>query len=123
MRVGCGGGRDDCEVAGNHTPKGMMNGRELSGLDGEQRGLGVDDSRNGGTVVVVKITSLQLLLEWDGKDGSHESEESDGSDSLHVEFFFPLILGCCVCVWVVRCVKKGKANAFYEQRGCKEEEE
>lgn len=84
--MSCGGGRNDFATARTQAPKGM-NGWDLTGWDGEQRGLGVKDSGSRGIVVVV-FTSLQLL-EWDGKgkDGSHESEESDGSDGLHVGVF------------------------------------
>lgn len=43
IRVSCGGGRDDCEVAGTQALNGT-NVRDLSGWDGEQRGLGVEHS-------------------------------------------------------------------------------
>lgn len=57
VRVSCGGGgRDDCEVARTQALIGI-NGRDLSGWDGEQRGLGVEDSGSRGIVVVV-LTSL-----------------------------------------------------------------
>ena len=56
VRVSCGGGRDYCEVAGTQAPSGT-NVRDLSGWDGEQRGLGVEDCGSRGIVVVV-FTSL-----------------------------------------------------------------
>lgn len=56
VRVSCGGGRDDFATARTQAPKGM-NGWDLSGWDGEQRGLGVKDSGSRGIVVVV-FTSL-----------------------------------------------------------------
>lgn len=56
VRVSCGGGRDDCEVAGTQAPSGT-NVRDSSGWDGEQRGLGVEHCGSRGIVVVV-FTSL-----------------------------------------------------------------
>ncbi len=54
--MSCGGGRDDCEVAGTQAPSGT-NVRDLSGWDGEQSGLGVEHCGSRGIVVVV-FTSL-----------------------------------------------------------------
>lgn len=56
VRMSCGGGRNDFATARTQAPKGM-NGWDLSGWDGEQRGLGVKDSGSRGIVVVV-FTSL-----------------------------------------------------------------
>lgn len=56
VRVSCSGGRDDCEVTGTQALN-ETSVRDLSGWDGEQRGLGVEDCGSRGIVVVI-FTSL-----------------------------------------------------------------